>query len=205
MSECSGGPTVRVVRVGYLVRRGGLVKRSSSTSSLVELGDHRIVVDTGASDERVELVKAFEAMGVPLESVEAVVNTHLHHDHFGGNDLFAKAKVLAHEREDPPLGTVRLSGETTIYPGITVVPTPGHTRGSVTVFVEGRRRYAITGDAIPTRGNFEKHTPPSLHFDRNLALRSMEAILGWADVVVPGHDALFEVLRRDNKALKRND
>jgi len=199
MSECDSRPTVRVIRAGYIVRKDGLVERASSTVSLVQLREHRIVVDTGAADEREELARAFDQIGVRPESVEAVVNTHLHLDHSGCNDLFANAKFFAHGLEEPPLGTVRLSGETTIFPGISVVPTPGHTRGSVSVFVDGRRKYAIAGDAFPTKGNFENHTPPSLHFDRNLAMKSMEAILAWAEIVVPGHDALFEVVRRSNK------
>ena len=199
MTSCNGRPTVRIVRAGYLVRKGGQVEKSSSTVSLIEYGGSRMVVDTGAMDERDELERAFDAIEVPLESIDAVVNTHLHHDHCAGNDLFVNAKYFAHELEEPPLGTVRLSGETTIVPGVAVIPTPGHTRGSVSVFVEGRRKYAIAGDAIPTKGNFDSHTPPSLHFDRNLAVKSMNAILSWAEVVVPGHDAIFEVLRRDNK------
>jgi glyoxylase-like metal-dependent hydrolase (beta-lactamase superfamily II) len=200
MSECNGRATVRVVRTGYVVRKDGRVETASSTVSLVEFGGHRIVVDTGSPEERGALMKAFDDIGVRPDSVEAVVNTHLHLDHSGCNDLFANARSFAHELEEPPLGAVRLSGETTIFPGISVIPTPGHTKGSVSVFVDGRRKCVIAGDALPTKGNFENHTPPSLHFDRNLALRSMEAILAWADVVVPGHDALFEVVRRNNKA-----
>jgi len=199
MTECAAQPIVRVVRKGYIIRKSGKVERSSSTVSLIELGSHRIVVDTGFMEERDQLEKDFAALEVDPKSIESVINTHLHIDHYGGNDLFTNARIVAHEFEEPPLGAVRLSGETTLLPGIAVIPTPGHTRGSVSVFVEGRRRYAIVGDAIPTKANFDGHVPPSLCFDRNLAISSMDAILAWADVVVPGHDAIFEVLRRNNK------
>ena len=200
MIECDALPTVRVIRKGYLSKKGETILRSSSTVSLVESGSHRIVVDTGDYDEREEVTQAFEAAGAPLHSVNMVVNTHLHHDHVGGNELFPNARVFAHVLEEPPVGTVRVSSETALTPGVLIVPTPGHTSGSISVFVQGRRRYAICGDALPTRANYDNHTPPSLNIDSKLALRTVDAILAWADIVVPGHDSLFEVVRRYNKA-----
>jgi len=185
-----------MVRSGTLVRDGQIVKTASSTVSLIELGKHRIVVDSGAFDEREMLREAFEAMGVLVESVEVVVNTHLHRDHVGGNDLFENARLYAHELEDPPIGTTRLSGEITLFPGVVVVPTPGHSKGSMSVFVEGRQRYALCGDALPTKGNYENHVPPFINIDPKLALRSLDEIIAWADVVIPGHDALFEIQRK---------
>jgi len=198
MSAEADRPTVRVIMTGIIVRNGASIEDASSTVSLIELGNHRIIVDTGAPNRQSELLKSLRALDVSPESVETVVNTHMHVDHIGGNDLFANARLFAHELEEPPLGTVKLSGERTLLPGVTVVPTPGHTCGSVSVFVEGRRRHAIVGDAIPTRANSESMAPPAVHFNRNLALRSMEAVLAWADIVVPGHDSVFEVPRGSN-------
>ncbi len=196
MSACDSLPTVRVISKGYLVRKGQEVEKSSSTVTLVESGSHRIVVDTGDYSEKDALAKEFAAISVPLDSIQTVINTHLHRDHSGGNDLFTGAKFVAHELEDPPMGTLRISRPTSILHGITIVPTPGHTHGSVSVFVEGRRRYAMTGDALPTKSNYDNHVPPSMNIDRALAIGSMDAILEWAEVVVPGHDALFEVIRK---------
>ncbi len=195
MSECESSPTVRVVKKGRLIRDGERIVEASSTISLVEAGKHRIVVDTGDIADHEETIRAFESIDVSFASVEAIINTHYHRDHIGGNDLFTNARTYAHQLEEPPAGTVRLTREMVIIPGVTVVPTPGHTQGSVSVFVEGRRKCAISGDAIPTKANYEAHVPPFVNIDPKLALKSMEAILAWADVVVPGHDALFEVLR----------
>jgi glyoxylase-like metal-dependent hydrolase (beta-lactamase superfamily II) len=200
MKGCDSLPTVRVVKTGYLVRKGEIVERSSSTVSLVEAGHHKIVVDTGDIGESEDLPRAFEEIGTPLRAIDMVVNTHLHRDHIGGNELFENARVYAHELEEPPVLAVRVAGEVTLSPGVAIVHTPGHTKGSVSVFVHGRRRYAICGDALPTKGNYDSHTPPSINIDPRLALRSMDAITEWSDVVVPGHDSLFEVVRRNNKA-----
>ena len=57
------------------------------------------------------------------------------------------------------------------------------------MFVEAEKRYAIVGDAIPTRSNYLKWVIPSAHYDPKLALRSMERIGAFAEVIVPGHDA----------------
>ncbi|WP_292478452.1 hypothetical protein [Methanothrix sp.] len=48
----------------------------------------------------------------------------------------------------------------------------------------------IAGDALPTLGNF-KEDPPALHYDRLLAVASMDKIIAIADMVIPGHDRPF--------------
>jgi len=185
-----------VVRPGSLVRKGDQIVSAASTITLVTAGLRKIIVDTGAPGEEDALRKRFEEMGVTTDSIDTVVSTHLHIDHCGCNDIFENATFVAHRLEDPPVGTIRLAGETTLATGIVVLPTPGHTAGSVSVLVEAERRYAISGDAIPTRSDYEQHVPPFIHSDRALAVKSMDILLEWADVVVPGHDSVFEVVRK---------
>jgi glyoxylase-like metal-dependent hydrolase (beta-lactamase superfamily II) len=193
MSVASDAAKVRIVRVGFLEREGPRIIDASSDVTLVEFSGTRIVVDTGSPLDAGLLRAAFRKIKVPLDSVMYIVNTHMHIDHCGCNDLFENARVIAHRLEDPPAGAMRVTERTSLSPNVEIVPTPGHTAGSISVFVSSDRKYVIAGDAIPTRGNFESHTPPSINIDPRLALRSMEMILAWADVVVPGHDSPFEV------------
>jgi N-acyl homoserine lactone hydrolase len=186
-------PRVRVVRKGTLERESGVVVDASSTVTLIETMGKRIVVDTGSPRECDKILFDLKSMMVRPEEVDIVVNTHLHVDHCGCNELFENARVYAHELEEPPIGNVRMSGALTLFPGIEIVPTPGHTRGSLSVFVSSDSRYAITGDAIPTKANHDTHVPPFVAFDKALALTSMDMILGWAEMVIPGHDDLFPV------------
>lgn len=190
----TGPPAVRVLCDGWLVREGGAVKDASSTVTLVESDAGVIVVDTGSPSCSDGLSRALSGLGVQPRVVRHVVNTHLHVDHCGSNDMFRDAVFYAHRLEDPPVGTRKISAEVELARGVRVVPTPGHTRGSVSVLVESDQRYAICGDAIPTKANYESHAPPAIHFDRALALRSMDMLLAWAQVVVPGHDHPFAVL-----------
>lgn len=192
----SDAPRVRLVRRGFIERRGDTIVDASASVSLVEASDKMIIIDTGSPAEQEKLLFDLKAMAVEPSEVDIVVNTHLHIDHCGCNDLFTKAVVYAHRLESPPIGNVRISGSFTLLPGIEVVHTPGHTAGSVTVFVDAERRYGICGDAVPTKANYESSTPPSIAIDKALAKKSMDAIIASADIIIPGHDAPFEVRRK---------
>ena len=192
----SATPRVRLVRRGFIERRGEVIVDASATVTLVEASGRRIIIDTGSPVECDKLLLDLRVMGVDPRKVDIVVNTHLHIDHCGCNEAFENAVVYAHQLESPPIGNVRISGSITMFPGVEVVHTPGHTAGSVTVFVMAEKRYAICGDAIPTKANYDSHVPPFIAWDKGLAMKSMDAILASADVIVPGHDAPFEVRRK---------
>jgi glyoxylase-like metal-dependent hydrolase (beta-lactamase superfamily II) len=177
-----------------MVRDGPRIVDASSTVTLVQSTGQILVVDTGAPSDMQKITSALRALGFKSTSVGYVVNTHLHIDHIGCNHLFENARLVAHRLEDPPVGTLRLSERTTLLPNVEIVSTPGHSAGSLSVFVTAERKYAIVGDAIPTKANYDQHVPPFLNMNKALALKSMDMILEWADVVVPGHDSPFEVL-----------
>lgn len=186
-------PTVKVLCAGTIVRDGPRVLDACSTVTLVESGTSRVVVDTGSPMRLDRLTSAFAASGVRIDSIEAVVNTHMHMDHCGGNDLFEHSTRYAHRLEEPPVGTVLVEDGAAVVAGVTVMETPGHTAGSISVLVDAERRYALCGDAIPTQSNYETMAPPAIHIDRRLAVESMNRILAWADIVVPGHGSPFVV------------
>jgi N-acyl homoserine lactone hydrolase len=187
-------PVVKVLCEGFLVREGSRVLDASSTVTLVSGSGGDILVDTGAAHHRDDLLSALDTLGLSPSSVGAVVNTHLHVDHCGNNDLFGRARFYAHRSEKPPIGTVRVDEKTPLGPGVSLVPTPGHTEGSVTVFVESDLRYAICGDAIPAKANHDSRAPPAVNIDPGLALASLDLISSWAQVVVPGHGPPFKTI-----------
>jgi len=192
----SATPRVRLVRRGFIERQGEVIVDASASVTLVEASGKRIIIDTGSPVECDKLLLDLRAMGIDPKKVDIVVNTHLHIDHCGCDDAFENAVVYAHRLESPPVGNVRISGSITLFPGVEIVHTPGHTAGSVTVFVMAEKRYAMCGDAIPTKANYDSHVPPFIAWDKGLAMKSMDAILASADVIVPGHDAPFEVRRK---------
>jgi glyoxylase-like metal-dependent hydrolase (beta-lactamase superfamily II) len=187
--------SVRSILDGRLVRSGNTILEASSTVSLVVSAEKRMIVDTGSPTDLKLLREALRTASVRPDEVDIVVNTHLHMDHIGGNSLFPNARFYAHRLENPPLETTRVSEGFELLPGVELVLTPGHTAGSISVLVHADRRYAICGDAIPTKANVENHVPPSININPQLALKSLDSLEASADVIVPGHEAPFEVAR----------
>lgn len=180
-------PRVVVLCEGMIRRDGKIVLEAHSSSTLVDCGDRRIVVDTSTPTYRCKVIEGLQREGVAPGSVSMVVTTHAHHDHEGNNDLFSRARVVVFAGEG------RMGEETVLAEGVRLVRTPGHTPESASVFVEAEKKYAIVGDAIPTEDNYLKWVPPRANYDAGKALESMRRIVDFADVIVPGHGPAFEV------------
>ncbi|MCX4747026.1 N-acyl homoserine lactonase family protein [Kitasatospora sp. NBC_01287] len=146
-AEEVGGPQPRVEPVlAYLVRRD----------------EGLILFDTGigAADPQTEahyrprrrpLEAALADAGVTLADISLVVNCHLHFDHCGGNPLLGATPVLVQAVElaaarrgghtveelvDYPGAVYReFTGEAEIWPGVRIIPTPGHTDGHQSLVV----------------------------------------------------------------------
>ena len=140
----------------------------------VHVIDHpggRVLVDTGLTQPH-PAVADMDPRVFPLDSqpdfdvagIDVVVNTHLHFDHCGGNHLFTGVPtyVQRHELDDartqedytirewvdaPGVQYIPVDGTLELLPGLRLVATPGHTRGSQVVVVEtDGRPIVIAGD-----------------------------------------------------------
>ncbi|UCE73142.1 MAG: MBL fold metallo-hydrolase [Methanomassiliicoccales archaeon] len=190
---------ISVIKPGFLVRNSlGMILRASSTVTLVRDDKRNIIVDSGIPGERDKILKGLSKHGLSQDDIDIVINTHLHQDHMGNNALFRKAKFLAHAKEFPPrLKEVHvIEGDFELSTNIKIIETPCHTYGSISVVVdspEKSRVYVIAGDALPIKDNYIKWVPPGINFNPQIALSSMKKIVDIADVIIPGHDDLFEV------------
>ncbi|OKJ01468.1 beta-lactamase [Streptomyces sp. CB01249] len=143
----TGGPQPRVEPVlGYLVRHEkGLILFDTG------IGDAGPETEAHYRPRRRALREALSGAGVGLDDISLVVNCHLHFDHCGGNPLLGGRPILV---QDVELATARagdytvdalidfpgavyeeVSGEAEIWPGVRIVPTPGHTDGHQSLVV----------------------------------------------------------------------
>jgi len=142
----TGHPRVEAV-YGYLVRHDrGLLLLDTG------LGVGDAETEEWYRPRRVALSDALGSADAALGDVDVVVNCHLHFDHCGGNPLLAGAPVVCQRRE---LSTAQggdytmehlidypgsrydlLDGEAELWPGVHVIPTPGHVEGHQSVVVE---------------------------------------------------------------------
>ncbi len=188
--------TVQVVCEGYLHKEDGIVIEAHSTASLITSGRFLVLVDTSSKERRPHLLEGLRSLDVEPGDIEVVVNTHMHHDHIGNDDLFPRALKMARHEEGPGPGFEAVGEDRELRPGIRLIHTPGHTRGSMSVVVEADdARYVIAGDAMPTKDNYDRWVPPGINYDVDTALRSMRRIVDEAEVIVPGHGAPFAIER----------
>jgi N-acyl homoserine lactone hydrolase len=140
--------------------------------------DGPILVDTGVGfgnefidelyrPERAVLADVLKRSGIKLESVVAVVNSHLHFDHCGQNpalfegptEFFAQAVELEQVQRDgyytvpawalaPEQQRRVVLGDEVIADGVTLIATPGHTSGHQSVLVEGGGRRVVIGAQV---------------------------------------------------------
>ena len=188
---------VHVLKEGTIERTDdGTIVDASSSVTLVQAHHRNILVDTAMRRDAQEVLDALARHDVEPGSVDMVVNTHGHHDHTGCNCLFEVAEFIIHRLEGAARGACgpvrRVEGGTELVPGVRVIETPGHTRGSISVVAETPEgTWVMAGDALPTLDNYVAWLPPGIHFDPDVALASMRVIVEVADVVVPGHGAPF--------------
>lgn len=110
-------------------------------------------------------------LGVETDDITAVANCHLHFDHAGGNRHFRDRPIFAQRTEFaaahrpdytmpivvefPGASYELLDGEAEIWPGLRVIPTPGHTEGHQTLIVEtAEGPVALAGQSFNATSEF---------------------------------------------------
>jgi len=166
--------------------------------------------------------QALDDVGIDVDAIYSVALSHLHHDHSGGLKLFAgRVPVHAQRREleygmrndpepekhamaridydDPRIDWHLADGEAEIAPGVTVIPTYGHTPGHQSFMVEldasvGGGGFVFAFDAADLTENIEHELAiggvvdidPQETIEPIRRLKKLSAERGFP--LIPGHD-----------------
>jgi 4-pyridoxolactonase len=181
-------------------------------SVLIDHDDGLFLFDTGIDLDHMNRVLPFElpeqapeqtipaqleACGFAVEDVSAVVNSHLHIDHVGGNQLFKEtgvrhvlhAKELAQARNHEPFeffgysdkswdyegaNLEPVTGDVELVPGLWLFETPGHTVGHYSLLVGEKLLFAF--DVTYTPAALEKEIQAGFHNDPVAGVRSIRRV-----------------------------
>lgn len=175
---------------------------AGSNLYLLEHKNNKILIDTGSRANRDDLT-TWLARVCPLEEITHVIFTHLHHDHAGNFDLFRNAKLyaspdeIASLKQDSKAATLDEtfghqimnadfeSTQSFNVRGIEIINTPGHTKGSICVWVP-ERKILFTGDTL------FNHTHGRTDLPTSSKEKMMEALIELVPYnfkfLCPGHD-----------------
>ena len=186
-----------------------------STNSLLRVGSHNILIDTGPSSRRPFLYRALQSRDLTPDDIDIVILTHMHWDHCQNTDLFRNARVLVNPTEidyarNPNrwdlavaagmadmmrnMNVEPVSEGDIIVEGVSVLETPGHTKGHMSILanVDGED-VLIAGDAMPESGTVARGIPYNIFWDVEDAYASVEKMVASSKVFYPGHDRPFRV------------
>ena len=208
-------------------------------SVLLDTDDGLFLVDTGlnpdgllkpelAWGERAKIVKpimkeqddirvGLGVLGYSIADIQAVINTHLHWDHTGGNRFFSHCPIYVQKAEfrfalypdhhhmkaymenhfKHPLNYSLVEGDLSLVDGITILFTPGHTPGHQSVLIELPESglFILSGDAIYCYENLDGPIPQGNCWDIYQSLQSINKVKMLYDkfkcTILHGHEPTF--------------
>lgn len=140
------------------------------------------------------LAAQLEEIGVKPADIRAMAVSHTHPDHIGNIEMFPTTMLYVQKAEyewPGPNGKPRFKPEhpVTLLEGdrdvfgdgsLTILSTPGHTPGHQSLLVKLPKTGAIvlSGDAVHFRSNWDNRRVPSMNFNKDQTLASMDRIAG---------------------------
>ena len=161
--------------------------------------------------------------GLKPEDIDAVIHTHLHNDHCENDYKCINATFYVHEKElesiyhphpldyryledyisdvDEAGKIQKITSDQELFEGISVVHTPAHTPGGLTVLVDTPSgKAAITGFCIimenleppaSIRAMEMEVIPPGTHINAYESYDILVKVKKMADIMIPLHDPMF--------------
>jgi glyoxylase-like metal-dependent hydrolase (beta-lactamase superfamily II) len=185
------------------------VRSPTATSTLLQWGDRRLLVDPSPYPEELEAM-LFARTGLRPVDIDTVFVTHFHGDHRFGLELFPHASWLMAEQglqewqeqlarsaaPDAAPDAAQIErvepAEGRLPEGISLFASPGHTYGHHSLLVTSRwGELIVSGDAVMTRDWFEAEEGYHNCVDFDLATETIRRMKQASDWVIPGHGNYF--------------
>ena len=151
-----------------------------------------------------KLAAELATVGVKPSDIKYLAISHTHPDHIGNVEMFPQSMLLVQKAEyewPNPLGVGRfkpehpvkkLEGDYDVFGdgSVTIISTPGHTPGHQSLLVKLPKTGAIvlSGDAVHFKSNWDNRRVPSINYDKDKTLASMQRI---ADVLAKENAQLW--------------
>ena len=204
-----------IVQGVYQIGGSNLTNGEDAAVYLIDFRENLVLVDAGAGRSSSQLVRNIEMLGLNPALVSHVFLTHCHIDHIGSAPYFRKqygAKIIIHEKDAKALETGDSSRTAANWYGTTFPPTkpdrilkeeheiltfgneelhclhtPGHTPGSIVVYLDRAGKRILFGQDI--HGPFHK----AFGSDISAWKKSMQKLLDLeADILCEGHFGIYE-------------
>ncbi len=164
--------------------------------------EKKIIIDTGDRSER-ENIRMFLSTVIDPNKIDIIILTHLHYDHIGNIDLFPNAKIYAGTQEitdfkKDALGACvkdemvsylqkkELNPAPNDIDGLKIIPTPGHTKGSICVWYAAKK-ILFSGDTIFDKRILGRTDLPTS--DPDAMARTLITLSRFPyEILCPGHD-----------------
>ncbi len=205
----------------YLIK----TKKPSCQSYLI-LGDKmNVLIDPGINQNFEILKKDLRDIGLDMESLNIIINTHEHVDHFGAN-LYLQEKVPVITHRNAATKIVSADDEVLLCRAhghdphgyhvhmwlenmnvmdlgrwfLKIFHTPGHTSGSLCVY-EPRKRILISGDTVFARGTISNISSSGSYGEYINSLARLNTMK--IDLLLPGHGKISSSVEEDiDKAIR---
>jgi len=187
-------------------------RQNNCNTYLIDAGG-RILVDPGHAHLFDNVDRSLATLGIDLKSIDLVIVTHAHPDHMEAAEFFGTPTLRAVSETDLAYlkGLVGeragiLEPDLFLQQGdldafgvhLEVIPTPGHTPGSISVYLDRGGKRILFGQDI--------HGPFFPEFGSNIAhwQKSMEKLLALkADVLCEGHFGIYRPNERVREYIER--
>ena len=207
--------TEEIISGVYLIGGPNVTQADDAAVYLIDFAPELVLIDSGAGGSFSQLVRNIEMLGLNPLSITHVILTHCHIDHIGSAPFFRQkygAKIVIHELDAkaletgdsirtaanwygtafPPTKIDRKLGDSLVSlefgnEALNCLHTPGHTPGSISVYLDRAGKRVLFGQDI--HGPFNK----AFGSDIETWKKSMQTLLDLeADILCEGHFGIYQ-------------